>query len=1063
VFARLRFRRALAIVVVALAAGDLARPAPALALDPAKTLSECTVDVFGARDGLTGAQVRAITQTRDGYLWIGGSGGVRRYDGARVQHMEIDPPINVIGMAVSGSNTLVAAIGPRGAPVCTVRGRLAKCGGEQPMMSPDARVFAMSSDSEGNVWMAAEEGLQRLSPDGKLTLHSPPQRMPRAEITVVARDRARQLWLGTLDGLFVDRGGGTFERHAAANRATRAPVRSLFASASGQMLVLTDELLMRVSGEEVDVFPQRAVPAGWRTQMIEDRDGNVWIGSHAGLIRFRQGAFVLFTKRDGLPDDDVTTVFEDREGSLWVGTRSGSLAQFTDRTVPSNAGPPSLRELPIETVCEDGIGAMWFGSWRGLTRWKDGEEKTYTRTDGLPADHVMAVYPASRTGGDLWVGTLDGLARWRNAKVESLILPGARVMSLYVDRSETLWIGTSTTLFRYRSGRLSEVPTEKGLRPGEIRGIAEDDRGTVWVTTAAAGLTAVENGRLVLASSVEPVATRADRGMLREPDGTMWFGAMGTLVRRRGGQFQTYGPDEGVPPDPIFQLLPDDYGFLWMGTSRGIVRIAKASLTGVSAGVGVGVGPLDVPGQGGTPGRAPAPAGGPLPAVGQEPVPIEVQGETAPQGVAPAVAPSQRQRVAPVSLDMSDQRREIAARRSRTPGAWKASDGRLWFATLRGVLTVDPTRVRTNAVMPPVRIEQAMVDGRAAERGRPNVFPPGPGHLEFHFGAITLVDPQKAVHRYRLEGFDKEWVDAGPRRVAYYTNIPPGRYVFRVQASNADGVWNEAGATLELHLAPHFYQTMWFYVLTGLFVLAVGFSLHRLRVARLRVQYLAVFNERGRVARELHDSLLQGMSAVAIQIRSVRKRLTTAATAGGAGGGTLPRPEQLNEDLRAIEQVVAANVEDTRQFVWNLRDPMSNAGDLGAAISHLARRLTEPPGIECRVDVTGEVVPLQRDLQYDLFRIAQEALVNAVKHAKAKHIVVSLCYEEQGVRLTVKDDGCGFDPQNAPGAQAGHFGLIGMRERARRMGDLTIESAPGLGTTVELRVKGDGGEKADDQ
>jgi signal transduction histidine kinase len=476
------------------------------------------------------------------------------------------------------------------------------------------------------------------------------------------------------------------------------------------------------------------------------------------------------------------------------------------------------------------------------------------------------------------------------------------------------------------------------------------------------------------------------RGMHRDADGTIWIGTIGNgLLRLSQGRFQNFAAAQGIVPDQLYQVVVDDEGFVWAGTSRGIIRVSKSSLVEVERG--------------------------------------------------------RRQRADLVTFERSDRRRDVAANRVHQPSAWKCRDGRLLFATEQGVVTIDPRRLRANPVPPSVLVQEATVDGQRVRRGERNRFAPGPGNLELHFAAITLLEPQKAVHRYLLEGFDERWVDAGTRRVAYYTNIPPGHYRFRVMASNADGLWSETGDALEFYLAPHFYRTAWFYALIAAGVLSLGFWFHRSRLVRVRAEALAAHAERTRVARELHDSLLQDMSGVAMMINAVRSTLPPAA-AGVA------------EKLKGIESTVTSSLAETRRFVWDLRDPPEKSdGTLGLSLTRLAAKTTGGSEVKCTVTVDGDPVTLPPKVTDELLRMAQEALANAMKHAGASYIRVRLWYEKTEVRLQVSDDGRGFDPGAVVAAKAGHFGLVGLRERAGHLGaTLSLDSRPGGGTTVEVTV-----------
>jgi signal transduction histidine kinase len=944
------------------------------ALDPGKGLSEYSVAVWGPRDGLTGAAIRGIDQTDDGYLWVGGYGAAIRYDGERMARVDIEPPADVVGALATPDGLL--SVGSRGEPTCVRADLTVGCPAAAGSATGD-RNLAVTRGADGSIWVASSSGLKQLR-DGRLQLVTP---LPGDSANALHRDSQGRFWLGTNDGLYT-RTDGPFTRLVSGG-----PVRWIFEGRHG-LWVLSDRALTRFVAGVPTVYPlPPAAQVALRSRAIEDRDDNIWIGCESGLARFRLDAdgphFTVFANLEGVSDNYVTALFEDREGSLWVGTRNGALAQFTDRTLSTRQGPPSLRDESIESVCEDDDGVMWFGTRLGLTRWKDGVEKLYTTADGLPSLPIFATYPGS--DGVLWVGGGGGLVRFRDGRVDGPPVFHERVFSLYRGRDGALWIGTNDGLHRLdpRLGQVQKIPTAGGFEPAQVRGMQEDDQGNLWVTSEN-GLGHVLDGKLVRTGPEQGgPAARADRGVFRDSDGTLWFGAGVSLIRLRQGRFRQFTAAEGLARDWLFQVMSDDQGYLWIATGRGIVRVAKRALEEVERG--------------------------------------------------------ERDRAPSMTFDASDQRREIAARRSRTPGVWKSRDGRLWFATLRGVVTVDPRQARPNTLAPHVLIESALVDGRPVERGAANVFPPGPGNLVFHFAGVTLLEPEKARHRYRLEGFDRGWIEASTRRVAYYTNIPPGKYRFRVQASNADGVWNEVGATLDLRLRPHYYQTFWFYGVLVLAVVALALWGYRRRLAGLRGQYLAVFAERSRLARELHDSLLQGMSAAALELENARAELPPTAVSA-------------SRRLQSVEDAITASLEETRSFVWDLRGQPSGAGELGTAVERVVGRLCDERAVACQTTLEGAAVHLPHEVQGGIFRVAQEAVANACKHAGARAVAVTLRYEPGRVRLVVRDDGHGFDPGQVPGAEAGHFGLVGMRERAQSMGaTLEIKSDAG-GTTVELCV-----------
>jgi signal transduction histidine kinase len=995
-------RRTLALLagIAAAAAAPAAR-----AIDPDRTLSECSVDVWRARDGLPGGWIRGIAQTPDGYLWIGTQGGLSRYGGDALVGMAIDPPLerarDIMGTAGAPDGT-IWAIPPRGHPVCVRPGEasVAPClraGGPLPA---DTRIADVSVDEAGAVWIAAPEGVFRHAA-GALALVAAPGRWGGAAATAVHHDQRGRLWVGTARGLYVVTRAGDPAApmtlvEAEPGGAVAGPVAALARGRGDSLWAAVDGALVQITGARAAVLGAGAgggLPPARLTRLLEDRDGNVWIGSREGLFRYQPGrGFTRFGRDDGLPDHDVSALFEDREGSLWVGTRAGGLAQFSDRTMDRKSGPPGLRNAWVSSVAEDQQGVLWAGTQRGLTRWAGGEERTFTPADGLPGEQVFALHPGAP--GELWVGTDRGLARFRGARAEAVPQVTAAVTALHRESDGTLWIGAADGLWRMTGGALRRFPfgdelAAAGVEPGEIRAIQRDDQGTLWLS-ADGRLLWLDGERLRRPRAPAALAMDKVRAMTRDRDGALWLGTGDGLVRRQAGAWRVFGAAAGLGRADLFQVAADDLGSLWVGVNHGVIRVSRAALARVEQG---GARNLDV-----------------------------------------------------VSFEVADQRREVRVARTRQPGVWKSRDGWLRFASSRGVVSIDPARVPRNTLPPPVVIERALVDGRAAHRGQHNRFPPGSGALEVHFAAITLLEPRKAQHRYRLEGFEPGWVEAGTRRAAYYTNLPPGRYVFRVQGSNADGVWNQAGDALELTLAPHFYQRHWFYGLGGLCALGLALSIHRLRVARLRTRYGATLAERARVARELHDSLLQGMAATLMHLRGLRKRFA------GAGAGAGPPAETVAGEIKDIEQLVADNIEETRRFVWDLRDRAGETAELPPALHELVRRAVPAGAVEARVLVEGDARPVPGHVHRELLRIAHEALTNALKHADARHLEVRLDYQGALLKLSVRDDGRGFDPGSVADARAGHFGLTGMRERAARLGQLAIDSGRGRGTRVEMTV-----------
>jgi signal transduction histidine kinase len=355
------------------------------------------------------------------------------------------------------------------------------------------------------------------------------------------------------------------------------------------------------------------------------------------------------------------------------------------------------------------------------------------------------------------------------------------------------------------------------------------------------------------------------------------------------------------------------------------------------------------------------------------------------------------------------------------------------------VVSVDPGRVRSNGAPPHPVIEAVLVDGRRMPLVAAEPFPAGTRQIELQFSGIALLQPNRVRFRHRLEGVDADWVPDGARRSVSYTGLGPGSYRFSLQASNSDGLWGERAATLAFSVATPFHRRSWFWLacLAGLFPIALW--LHHGRVARLRAQYLGMLTERARVARELHDTLLQGLTAVTMQVNAARNRLP-------------PQAESSQRDLAEIQESVTRCLTESRQAVRGLREPEFPDDDLGPALRRLAERLRGPSRIACSVSVEGTPRPLPHAVKDELYRVGQEAITNAFKHAAATRIETHLRYDAGGVAISVRDDGRGFDPE-APADGDRHFGLLGIRERVARIGGtLTIHSAPDAGTSIEVAV-----------
>jgi len=522
--------------------------------------------------------------------------------------------------------------------------------------------------------------------------------------------------------------------------------------------------------------------------LLRDRDENLWVGTRGGgLNRLRDGRFQAFTSTQGFSNDHVEAIFEDREGSLWVGTRGG-LDRFTNGTVVTYATEEGLSNDMVWPILEDRKGALWVGTWKGLNRLSGGVFQTFTRKEGLPADAIFSLLE-DRTG-DLWVGTYGGgLARMSGGTFSTYTvahgLPENTVWALFEDSAGAIWIGTNGGgLGRYREGRFRTYTTTDGLSENIVLAIHEDRRGVLWVGTRTKGLNRFEGGGFTQVRKEDGLPSDEVRCIHEEEDGSLWVGTREGLARLRDGAVHAVRPQEGLPARIIYWILSDDQGSFWMSSGRGIIRVAISQLN--------------------------------------------------------EVADGRRERLEAVLFGESDGMKSAECNGGTQPSGWRASDGRLWFTTARGAVVVDPAVDYSNPLPPPVHIEKVVVNDEVLDRwslnGEELTFGPGLDRLEIHYSGLSLAAPERNRFRYRLEGFDEDWVEAGTRRVAYYTSLPPGSFRFRVRASNNDGVWDEAHVRLAFRIRPFFHETFPFYGLFALVFFLLGAGLLFLRIRRLRRQ-----------------------------------------------------------------------------------------------------------------------------------------------------------------------------------------------------------------------------------
>jgi signal transduction histidine kinase len=726
------------------------------------------------------------------------------------------------------------------------------------------------------------------------------------------------------------------------------------------------------------------------------------------LARLFAGKVQRLPVTDPLATASVLALMEDREGNLWVGTETGGLHILRDQRFRTIGVREGLSSDATTTVVEDNAGTLWVGtSGGGLNVLRRNEAgpgaglgavRTYSVRNGLTSDVILSL--AAAPNGDLWVGTPDGLNRIRGSSVASFTsadgLPDDFIRSLLADADGSIWIGTRRGLTHWSGGTVGtrsvahmETYTQaSGLGSDLVGAMARDSNGDLWVATLA-GLSRLDGrhgGKFDNFTTANGLSSNVATALLPRSDGTLLIGTQDHGWDVWDGRSFSAAKQNGQGHAAIHAILEDGGNHLWFATANGI---ARCDYTGAAK---------------------------------------DIQ----------TLACSHW-----LEFGAADGLRSRETATNSHPSAWRSRSGLLWFATPKGLVEVDPAYFPVNTVPPPVALERFAVDDVPQPLPGPANFmriPAGHEHFQFDYAGLSFTAPQKVRYRYMLEGFDQGWTEAGARRTAYYTNIRPGRYTFRVQAANNDGLWNTEGAALTFVLRPHFYQTAWFYALLLAAVAGLVVLLLRLRLRRAEGEFRAVLGERNRIAREIHDTLAQGYVGISVQLEVLSELLR------------MNKPEAAAKHLDLTRGYVREGLADARQSIWALRSQDSGETTLPVRL----RRMVEAEGghgLDAKFSIFGAYQPMPPGMEHEFLCVAQEAIHNVKQHAGALHLFVQLEYKPNEVALEVRDDGRGFVANRKPESASGHYGLTGMKERAAAIGGtLEVSSEPAVGTTVSLRA-----------
>jgi signal transduction histidine kinase/CheY-like chemotaxis protein/ligand-binding sensor domain-containing protein len=772
-------------------------PEQSYAIDPKRNFSQYALDVWREKEGLPQVTVNAILQTKDGYLWVGTNEGLCRFDGVRFVSIE-DPSANF----------------------------------------RRKEIIALQEDDQGALWISTLNGPFYLK-NGKI--HTPEvwSHLGCERSTGVVKDKKGIMWLGCYRKIVAYSNYKYINSYEKVDDKSMRSVRDMYVDVHGSLWVATQHAIFKVKDEQISVAFSRAEGTGPSNfvSISGSSDGTIWFASrHGVIIKYKDEQFTEYKVFDNTENNQkglhISKIYVDPQDTIWVGTNQRGLCKFQDgQLIPYSNPNINFSMSNVVSIFGDKEGSLWIGTEiDGLLRLKDVAFTNYTTKDGLIGDRIHTAFEDSK--GNIWIGTSVGLSMFSNAgivnyldminadgtkklsgKVSSIletldgalwIAEGGRIREykngqfvelfdgeittsdlpiIYRDRQDGIWAiprdSNSSKFIYYIKDRkvVKKYPHENNVFAGKWpKTIYQARDGSYWVGILKRGVMQIKDDQILMEAQKGVVPSNDVNFIHEDKQGTIWLATSGGLSRYKDGKFFNYTIDNGLPTNDLAQMLEDEDNNLWISTtSIGILRINIQMLNDYANG-----------------------------------------------------------KIKTIKADVFNTSNGLGANNCIDGRPWKGKDGRLWFGTIKGLAMVDPKKLYENTIVPPVHIEEVKVDQREIEVKDGMQIPPSQGDMEIHYTGLSYLAPHLMRFKYKLEGFDQGWVEAGNRRVAYYTNLPPGEYSFRVQASNNDGVWNEAGAVIKFYLKPHFYQTKWFYALC---VMTIGLLIamaYRLRIRQMK-------------------------------------------------------------------------------------------------------------------------------------------------------------------------------------------------------------------------------------
>jgi methyl-accepting chemotaxis protein/ligand-binding sensor domain-containing protein len=871
-------------------------------LDPQKRLTQYIIDTWLEDEGLPQNSVQALAQTVDGYLWFGTQEGLVRFDGVRFtifdkQNTKGLAQNNVYGLRQDKRGRLWA--GTTGGGITKHENGVFKHYGQESGITGDVTSYAaMFEDSKGRLWIGTAAGLYKYNESSdKFEKFTAAGWTENEGVVAIGESVDGALLVGSANGLFEMHGGAvqqfTTQHGLPVNR-----VNTIYRDRRNRIWIGTDEgLCLWQNSRVAELYTQATAGFSGKivSSILEDVNGNFFVGINGGgLNRLKNGKAESLTIANGLGSNEVLTLYEDREGSVWIGTSGGGLNRLKNGKFTPFGVPEGLSMNMLWSVRGDSKGNMWLSSnGGGINQVRDGAVVNVLRGKDKDPSGILPTGAARSSfedrDGTMWFGLREeGIVKCNGATITRLTkengLSGNTSRFIYRDKNGIVWIdgGRGGLNALQPDGSIKIYTTADGLGSNVVVTPFEDSKGNLWFGTNG-GLSRFENGKFVTLTTQNGLSGNRVMAIYEDKSGVLWLGTSGGgLNRYKDGKFASFMVKDGMPDDVAYSILEDSKGNFWMSCNKGIICVAKKMLNDFA------------------------------------------------DHTDPALT-----RIAAKLYGKQDGMRSSECNGGNQPSAWRAADGKFWFPTIAGAATIDPEHIPFNSYVPPVVIEELFADNKRYAIAEGLTVPAGTINFEIRFTALSLLFPSQVKFKYKLDGFDKDWVDAGSRRTAFYTNITPGNYTFRVMACNNDGVWNETGATMQFYFQPYFWQTWWFRGLCVALVLAAIYYAYRRRI-QLAEQREAELNRR---IEEMVVDLRVAHQATLEEKASVEKKVEIAV-----------------RDTEASRQYLASSVESmlnemTRFASGNLTvrlAPRDNYDDIGRlfngfnqAVDNIRRMLRE--------------------------------------------------------------------------------------------------------------------------